>query len=214
MMTHERYIQAVANVAIARLTDGAERAKAQAVKLVYGMGPAGVLGVTYFSRWAGATGKEPVPFVEVCANCQRDLRDVALTVIHELGHVIAPAGAGHGPEWRAACDRLGLRKARAVHASLLAMLAPDVRLTVAALPLPTDGAPKGPPMAPGIVMPPIKPCGAGKGTKGGKSFGTGSGSRLRLWECDCRPPVKVRVASDRFRARCDECRCAFHAKGV
>ena len=32
-------------------------------------------------------------------------------------------------------------------------------------------------------------------------------SRLRLWECAC--PVKVRVASDRFAATCDDCEAPF-----
>ncbi|HJT55778.1 MAG TPA: SprT-like domain-containing protein [Ktedonobacteraceae bacterium] len=31
------------------------------------------------------------------------------------------------------------------------------------------------------------------------------GSRLRLYQCGCEPPVKVRVASDRFQARCLVC---------
>lgn len=35
------------------------------------------------------------------------------------------------------------------------------------------------------------------------------GSRLRLYECGCEPPVKVRVASDDFHATCDLCEQAF-----
>lgn len=31
------------------------------------------------------------------------------------------------------------------------------------------------------------------------------GSRLRLYECACSPPVKVRVASDQFEAQCLKC---------
>lgn len=31
------------------------------------------------------------------------------------------------------------------------------------------------------------------------------GSRLRLWECGCEPPVKVRVARDDFNAFCGDC---------
>lgn len=31
------------------------------------------------------------------------------------------------------------------------------------------------------------------------------GSRLRLYECGCHPPVKVRVASDHLQARCLRC---------
>ena len=35
------------------------------------------------------------------------------------------------------------------------------------------------------------------------------GSRLRLYECRCAPPVKVRVASDTFQAVCLLCEAAF-----
>lgn len=31
------------------------------------------------------------------------------------------------------------------------------------------------------------------------------GSRLRLYECACSPPIKVRVASDQFEAQCLKC---------
>lgn len=34
-------------------------------------------------------------------------------------------------------------------------------------------------------------------------------TRLRLWECECDPPVKARVASDHFQATCDVCEVAF-----
>src|ERR1700693_5684257 len=33
----------------------------------------------------------------------------------------------------------------------------------------------------------------------------GPGSRLRLYHCACEPPVKVRVATDFFQARCLKC---------
>ena len=36
------------------------------------------------------------------------------------------------------------------------------------------------------------------------------GSRLRLYECNCNPPVKVRVASNRFQARCLRCDNLFN----
>ncbi|HZU68791.1 MAG TPA: hypothetical protein VFA09_16050 [Ktedonobacteraceae bacterium] len=35
------------------------------------------------------------------------------------------------------------------------------------------------------------------------------GSRLRLYQCSCEPAVKVRVASDRFQARCLVCGVLF-----
>jgi len=35
------------------------------------------------------------------------------------------------------------------------------------------------------------------------------GSRLRLWECGCEKPIKVRVASDDFDATCNVCEQPF-----
>ena len=34
-------------------------------------------------------------------------------------------------------------------------------------------------------------------------------ARLRLWECECHPPVKARVASDNFKAKCLTCNKNF-----
>ncbi|HJT56802.1 MAG TPA: hypothetical protein VJ761_09925 [Ktedonobacteraceae bacterium] len=39
------------------------------------------------------------------------------------------------------------------------------------------------------------------------------GSRLRLYQCQCEPPVKVRVASDHFHARCLLCHACFEQAG-
>jgi hypothetical protein len=36
-----------------------------------------------------------------------------------------------------------------------------------------------------------------------------TGSRLRLYECACAPPFKVRIASDGFLARCERCGAVF-----
>lgn len=35
------------------------------------------------------------------------------------------------------------------------------------------------------------------------------GSRLRLWECQCAPPQKVRAATDDLSATCGRCGAAF-----
>ncbi len=40
------------------------------------------------------------------------------------------------------------------------------------------------------------------------------GSRLRLYECSCHPPVKVRVASDHFQAQCLRCNKLFRLSSV
>jgi hypothetical protein len=85
----------------------------------------------------------------------------------------------------------------------------DLRFYLAALPKPDEGEPVCNLYGSG-VGPKLKPCTAGIGTRGGKSRGAGSGSRLRLFECECVPPVKARVARDEFAATCNCCNGAFH----
>lgn len=211
--THEQFIAAVASLAMAGLAP-TERAKLDGIKLVYGAGPQGVRGVTYFNRWTG--NGETRPFVEISAFTQESWLQVAGTTIHELGHVLAGWAAGHGPDWHKACAALGLRKIKAGGTAYrFANFEPRLREAIAALPRPDDGEPvanlMG--MAPGLFGPrggALKGCQAGVGTRGGKSRGAGSGSRLRLFECDCPAPVKVRVARDEFHAHCDICTGGFH----
>lgn len=226
MSTHEAYIAAVAAIVRGRAAQE-DRAKLDAIKLVYGAGPAGTRGVTYFNRWRPASGDgEGVPFVEICAFGQENRTQVAGTVIHELAHVCAGWGAGHGPEWKAACERLGLRRALAGGTRYTwAHFAPDIRAAILALPAPQEGEPArdltgwgapGPLGGPGWAkraMPKVKPCGAGYGTRGGTSRGTGSGSRNRLYHCACEPPVKVRHGGKGLRAHCDYCRGPFTLVG-
>lgn len=213
MTTHEQFIARVAELGVSHAVmhghlDENQRATVGSIKLVYGSGPTGTRGITYFNRWDPGDATER-PFVEVCAFGQENWVQLAGTTLHELGHVIAGWKAGHGPEWHAACAALGLRCIRAAGTQYhLACFETPLRLALWHLPKPSEGAPvrsfSG--LGGALVM---KPCGAGIGTRGGKSRGTGSGSRYRLWECSCEPPVKVRVASDHFRAHCDDCTQAF-----
>lgn len=208
MQTHETFIQAIAAIAVAGLSEE-ERCKLQAIKLVYGSGPDGTRGVTFFQRWSH--GQDVVPFVEVSAFGQESVCQLAGTTIHELAHVLAGPGAGHGPLWRLACERLGLRRARAAgHVYHWANFTQPLRLAIAALPKPDDGAPVqslGSRM--GVLGVPMKfkACPVGIGTRGGKSRGKGSGSRLRLWQCSC--GCKARVASDTWEAIHTPCATAF-----
>lgn len=125
-----------------------------------------------------------------------------------IEHVLAGWGSGHGPTWKQACERLGLRRALAAgQCYLLASIAPEIRAEVARLAAALiDGHPAFlAALSPVKVAPAPKPCPAGVGVKGGTSRGKGSGSRPRLWICDCPKPVKVRVASDNFDATCNAC---------
>ena len=208
-VTHEAYIGQIRELAIAKVEDPAMRLRLQAAKLVYGSGMAGTRGVTFYSAWKK---DESADFVEVCATGEESDVQLAGTTIHELAHVLAGPGSGHGPKWKAACAVLGLMQAQASgQAYSPEHFEPTVWAQVQQLAVPTDGGPvfqvgqRLP--GQGVVKP--RPCPMGIGARGGKSRGTGSGSRLRLWVCQCAVPVKVRVASDDFQATCNRCDSAF-----
>lgn len=204
-MKTENFILSIAHLAKSRLSDG-EQAKLEDIKIAYGSGPSGTRGVTFFERWKGKNA-QAAPFVEICAFGQESHLQVAGTTIHELAHALAGFEAGHGPEWKAACARLGLRRVKAAGTRYcLAMFEPDLRHAIARLDKPQDGEPI-PPAFSGSVKP--KPCHTVIGVRGGKSRGKGSGSRLRLFVCDCEPPVKARVARDTFLAQCLCCNANF-----
>lgn len=210
-LTHEQFVQQVAAIACSRLSS-TDANVCQSVKLTYGAGPDGVRGVTYYNRWGKADSK--VPFVAINALHQVSLVQLAGTTIHELGHVLAGWEAGHGKDWKAACEKLGLRRIQAAGTEYKwAMFDKDIRAFIASLPKPSDGEPQslfGSDFKIGARKTGPKPCTAGIGTHGGKSRGVGSGSRLRLFMCDCPTPIRVRVARDEFDCTCNTCNSLFH----
>ncbi len=223
--THELFIHAVRDIVIA-----AARAKGEIdaelldrlahAKLLYGIGDGSYRGVCHYGAWKNGVGN--VDVVEIAASAQESWVQLAGTTIHELAHVLAGFGSGHGNAWKDAAVSLGFktRPEAAGQVYRLAMFAPSIRHAVYALAARIgDGQPAfrtyGAGAAQGFgfgafVKP--RPCSAGVGTKGGKSRGAGSGSRLRLWECECERPVKVRVASDTFDATCNVCEAPFTRK--
>lgn len=231
--THEALVQAVYELALKLPTlTKQDRETLKGIKLTYGSGPDGVRGITYFKLWTKQTGKGRekkaaiLPFVAVCATGQSDHIQVIGTTLHELGHVIAGLQAGHGPEWHAACARLGLVDVKAAgteYSPANFIEAGGFRAALLKLPKPQDGAPiapgKGGQLPPDILgllgklglsgVPTLKPrsCTAGWGTKGGKSRGKGSGSRLLLYTCGC---TKVRASAGAdFQATCGKCNKPF-----
>lgn len=207
-MTHEAFIQRVRDIATSDLPED-ERAKLLQAKLVYGKGMAGLRGITCYGAWSN--GHQGDDFIEVCAQGEESPTQLAGTTIHELGHCLAGLGSGHGPLWKAACERLGLRRPRAQgHQYLNAGFSAALRARLAVLTKPLDGTP-GFGGIPGAVFR-LRPCSMGYGTRGGKSRGPGSGSRLRKWVCEC--GIIARVSSDEFQATCDRCHSAFTREGA
>lgn len=213
-ITHEQFVQRVADIAISRLSS-TDQAVCKAIKLAYGAGPDGTRGVTYFKRWkTGQDDNEPLPFVAINALHQTSLVQLAGTTIHELGHVLAGWEAGHGHDWKNACEKLGLRRIKAAGTDYKwIMFDKDIREYIATLPQPTDGKPHDLfgelRQHIGNRKVALKPCTAAIGVRGGTSRGAGSGSRLRLFECACEPPIKVRVARDAFNCTCNDCNTVF-----
>ena len=215
-VTHESYIHAI-RAAILDRCPNESRDKLASAKLVYGSGMRGTRGTTYYGAWHCG---ESHAFVEVCATGEESDVQLAGTTIHELAHVLAGIGSGHGPAWKQACGVLGLAHAEAAGQSYtIEHFEPTVWQRIAALDVPTDGLPfarSGRAIASGagaggsakLATP--RPCNLGIGTRGGRSRGAGSGSRLRLWHCACAQPVKVRIASDDFQATCKRCGADFH----
>jgi hypothetical protein len=213
-MTHEQYIAAIRDIVLPRVTDSATRAKLASAKLVYGAGTHGVRGVTYYGAWQNGE-PHPLEFIEVTAQGEQNPLQLAGTTIHEFAHALAGLGSGHSKAWKDAAHVLGLVYAEAAGQEYApAHFAPEVLEAIRAIPEPCDGKPQfnGGSGGLGLGIPltgKFKPCPLGIGTRGGKSRGAGSGSRLRKFTCGCNPPVIARVARDEFNATCNECGTAF-----
>jgi hypothetical protein len=213
VVTHEDYIKSIVQ-AVLDYPDlcEADRERIEEIKLVYGAGDKRRRGTTYFGRWTRGEGGA-VPLVEICAFGQdtTNLLQVAGTTIHELGHVCAGIGAGHGKDWKFACERLGLVGIKAAGTEY----GPDnfdpvLLRAIEALPRPTEGKPCAWNFAGGVTRMTTGSCTLGIGTKGGTSRGPGSGSRLRLYECECVPPVKIRASRDDLNCTCGICNARFN----
>ncbi len=204
--THEAFVQAIRDVVADRVADAAARERLTGAKLVYGAGVGGIRGICYYEAWDNGQARE---FIEISARGQESNVQLAGTTVHELAHALAGHGCGHGPEWKAACRVLGLSVAQAAGQAYSAEhFAPDVWETIASLPQPSDGRPAFNGTMPRAPRGAAGSCPMGIGSRGGRSRGPGSGSRLRLWVCGCAegtPGRKVRVASDTWDATCNRC---------
>lgn len=181
-MKHEDFVAEVARAAISRLPEREAKDLSKRFRLAYGVGPSGTRGVTYYNAWVNGL-KVPVAFVELCAGCESSAVQLAGTTVHELAHVLAGHGAGHGKGWKDACARLGLVDVLAAGTDYSEdNFEPDLWTAIAALGEPTDGAPLF--LGADGAAPRPRPCKGGHGARGGKSRGKGSGSRSLRHECD------------------------------
>lgn len=212
-MQHEEFIQGIRGLVLKRDIGLELRDKLATCKLTYGVGERGLRGVTYYAAW-GKKDCKPVELVGVCATGEESIVQLAGTTIHELAHVAAGSGAGHGISWKDSCKLLGLVECQAAGQGYLPEhFEPSLWAEIVRLGGPIDGNPllskvDGLPFV-GVPTGKYKPCPLGIGTRGGQSRGKGSGSRMRLYHCQCQPAVKVRVASDEFGAKCDHCLAPF-----
>lgn len=213
-LSHEAFCHKVREIAVSRIHEEVTANLLLGAKLVYGVGTGRYRGICIYDKWH-AKG-QATAIIEIAAAGEESAIQLAGTTIHETAHVLAGSGAGHGKAWKEACQRLGLggpEQGLAVAAGQEydpSHFAPDILPSIVALGEPGDGLPAF--RGHTSTWAPA-PCPMGRGIRGGKSYGPGSG-RLRLWECQCSPkPVKVRVASDDFRATCDRCGSAFEYQG-
>ena len=192
-------------------------------KLTYGAGgDKGLRGITYYAAWGRAGQEHPSALGGVCATGEESIVQLAGTTVHELAHVASGPTAGHGISWKDSCRLLGLTTALASGQDYLPThFDPQLWERIVALGQPQDGNPllsrvEGLPFVgvPGGKGGKAAPCPLGIGTKGGTSRGKGSGSRMRLYHCQCQPVVKVRVASDELDAMCNRCKAMFQRQST
>lgn len=207
-LTHEQFIHAVIELGMNRLPPD-ERAKCNA-RITYGAGQPGTRGVTYYGRWLTQDGQQ-IPFVEICSFSEESPVQLAGTTLHEMGHVLAGFGAGHSKDWKVACAKLGLVGIQAAGTEYtLECFTDDIRAYIVELigrlelAKPSNGLQGFPHAKP-------RPCPMGIGTRGGKSRGVGSGSRLRKFVCECDPPLIIRASRDEAHCTCSICNAEYKA---
>jgi hypothetical protein len=211
-LSRKGYLRAVMQViACSDRLNEAERNKLLATEMLYGVSDPGVYGMCLYDKWY-RDGVQDV--IQISAFFGESPVEKWITIAHELAHVLAGRGTGHNQAWKMAARRLGLANPKAQGIGCIGDLDTDLVTVLQAIPLPTDGQPICDEWS-GTQNTRQKTsgCKVGVGTRNGKSQGPGSG-RLRLWICECDRPYRVRLASDHFNARCQNCGALFKREGT
>lgn len=160
--------------------------------------------------WADSVSRDATREIFI-SPCYDDVPTLLFTVVHELCHAVFPASEGHGRKWAKLADSFGLQHGPG--GSWAGVGGPRFLEFIAPLiselgPLPHAAMTLGP-------IGGMFGFGGIGGTCGGSRVRPKAkqSTRMRLWECDCAPkPVKVRVASNEFKAHCDLCGGGFHPR--
>lgn len=244
LATHESYLDAIRRAAIkwaaTKTKDHAptitpeESALLSSIKIAYGNSPSGVLGQCHLAKWSGPKGAT-FPLVTVSAIYQESPVQLAITILHELGHVLAEQRAytravedakgtdtkpnaahvrcGHDSKWEQGAKDIGLSVPKATYTTgdaAWTQIAPGLSESIQSIAPPTEGSPilgtEGwAKDAEGRPIPPTRRCTGGDGSRGGRSRGAGSKSRFWKYQCGC--PKIIRYAGSRvpLRAACLDC---------
>lgn len=182
-MTHEQFITAIRDLVVGRV-GGPMAERVGRAKVTYGVGKPGIRGVTYFDAWH--KDGQNCDVLEVAAMGEESALQLAGTTVHELAHVLAGHAAGHSEDWKDACRALGLVEASAAGQVYDVSHFDGVLWGAIEKLAMSDGAPVFGAGVMGVGLPTsakIRPCPMGIGTRGGKSRGIGSGSRLLKVVC-------------------------------
>lgn len=218
-LTHEQFVQGVRDIVAAFTSDAAVRTKILGIKLTYGAAER-TRGTTYFNQWHSTAKGARVDFACISAWGQVSVIQLAGTTIHELAHVVAGSKAGHGKDWLTAAESLGLRRIKAAGTAYSwANFTPSIREAIYNLGEPTDGVPTfqrdpgddaaaaGAATGGKYALYRAIACSHGWGSRGGKSRGAGSGSRMRKYVCEC--GQIIRAATEALQATHNACGSAF-----
>jgi len=145
--------------------------------------------------WNGARSEDGAPHIFLTPE-MKEVVQVLATLLHELVHAAVEPNLGEGKR------PVGHKGAFVKAAKAAGLLKPWTATT------PDDGLVNDL-QAIAEALGPYPHAVLTQAPRGTKKTG-----RLRLYKCQCEPPVKVRVArdADRFHATCDDCCATFRRK--